>query len=1050
MIKLKITGYHPVIFLFPLLLLSPLLKGADLPAGFVETRVAKDLDPTGITAAPDGRIFIAQKDGRITIVKDGMHLSTPFLTLDVDNFNERGLMSIAFDPDFENNSYVYVFYTVPESANEEVHNRVSRFTANGDTADPASEQVLYDFHRVSAGIHNGGALFFRDGYLFASHGDNAYGPNSQTLLSNLGKLIRINPDGSIPADNPFYNETTGELRAIYALGFRNPFKGGVDPQTGKIFLNDVGQAAYEEVNEVVPGGNYGWPYVEGPIAGQTPPDNYQDPVYAYGRTEGCSITVGGFYNPVSSPYPSEWQGKYFFGDYCANYIKALDPQTGQLTTFGTGFKRPLDVAVDDEGILYVLVRQGLGGGSQQDNTSSSDGELWRMDYTGSTAPVITVQPESVTTNAGNDVLFTVAASGSSLQYQWLRDGANIAGATSSSYLLEDVSVADDSAAFRVFVYNSVDTVVSDVALLRINSNTPPTLAIDSPDSTLLYQAGQTITFSGTATDAEDGPLPDSAYTWWIDFHHDSHTHPALDETSGITSGSLTISRTNETSDNVWYRIYLRATDSDGASVVTYREIYPQKADITLATDPPGLELLLDGKADTTPYTVTGVVGITRTVEAPQQQALNGVNYVFDSWSDGGAATHDITTPETNTVYTALYVVDTTAQDSLRIPEDPANTVNGLDYAYYEQTWYSQPDFSAYIPADTGTTAVPDLALRQREDYFGMQYTGYVEVPADGEYTFYTASDDGSVLYIGDSLVVDNGGLHALQERSGRIGLQAGKHAVRIEYFEKTGGQTLTVSYDGPGQPKGEIPASAWYRVSADTTGPAPGPDPDPVNLLLEAEEATVFGANILQWIPRYTGSGYVDYSGQYDDYIEWVANVPDSGEYTLQFRYVLGASASRPLELRINDMVTDPAQDFPVTAGWNDWQVVETTVTLPAGQNTIRTTAIGYSGGNIDHLRVYNDAGAPAARTSLQSSVKKLKRSVEVFPVPADASLTLSGIEGAKGARMVDATGRTVWQTEAEPAGVLRLNTSGFDSGLYLLIVEMSGSTVRKRIVIKH
>ncbi|MGB3181734.1 MAG: PQQ-dependent sugar dehydrogenase [Cyclobacteriaceae bacterium] len=1042
---LPICRKGPVLSLFFIffLFLSP-AYASELPTGFVETRVAQGLDPTGVVAAPDGRIFITQKNGKITIVKNGSHLATPFLTLNVDNFNERGLMSIAFDPNFASNGYVYVFYTVPESASEDAHNRVSRFTASGDIANPGSELVLYDFHKVSAGIHNGGALFFKNGYLFATHGDNAYGPNSQNLLSNLGKVIRINPDGSIPTDNPFYNQTTGDLRAIWATGLRNPFKAGVDPQTGKIFINDVGQADYEEVNEGMAGANYGWPNVEGPIAGQTPPSNYQDPFYYYGRTLGCSITASGFYNPSTSSYPAQWQGKYFFGDYCNNYLKALDPNTGAVTTFATGFNRPLDVTVDNNGIMYVLVRQGLGGGSQQDNTSSSDGELWRIDYTGSEAPVITVQPQSVSTSAGDDVLFTVAASGTDLQYQWLRDGENISKANASSYLLTNVSPADDGSEFRVLVFNGFGTAVSNTAVLSVGSNNPPVPVIATPDPAVLYQAGQTIYFSGSATDSEDGTLPNSAYTWWVDFHHDSHTHPALDETSGIKSGSFTISRTNETSDNVWYRIYLRVTDSDGSSATVFREIYPRKADITLQSSPAGLSLLLDGKTVTAPHTVTGVVGITRTLEAPASQTLNGKTYAFSSWSDGGSAAHDINTPATNTTYTATYTEVTDPGGDYRAPENPSNAVNGLDYAYYEGTWYAQPNLTGTSPANTGTTPLPDLTQRQRDDFFAMAYTGYVEVTSQGDYTFYTASDDGSVLYIGNELVVDNSGLHGLQERQGTIGLQAGRHAIRIEYFEKNGGQQLTVSYSAAGLAKTAIPASAYYR-SGTGTPPPPPPPPPAVDLLLEAENAVISGPNVLTWIPGYTGTGYVDYSGQSDDYIEWTADMPAAGVYQLSFRYVLGASAGRPLELQVNGQVVNASLDFPPTADWNDWQEVQTTVTLQAGMNQIRTTAIGFSGGNYDHLKITN-----ASTNSRQDPLLSGNSSYDepaIFPMPVGDELSVRYRGTIERAELLDATGKRTVIPVAPGRENLVYDVSQLPEGLYLLIIETDGGMYKKRVL---
>ncbi|WP_324679525.1 FG-GAP-like repeat-containing protein [Hymenobacter sp. GOD-10R] len=161
-----------------------------------------------------------------------------------------------------------------------------------------------------------------------------------------------------------------------------------------------------------------------------------------------------------------------------------------------------------------------------------------------------------------------------------------------------------------------------------------------------------------------------------------------------------------------------------------------------------------------------------------------------------------------------------AASTLRTPENPANAVAGLNYQYYEGFWSAVPDYSTLTPARTGMVATPTLSEAQREDGYAFQYTGYVTVPTDGQYTFYTSSDDGSKLFIGSQLVVDNDGLHGEVEQSGTIGLQAGTHAVTIAFFENDGGQTLNVSYAGPSLGKQLIPATAYKRVST-TANQAP-------------------------------------------------------------------------------------------------------------------------------------------------------------------------------------------------------------------------------------
>jgi glucose/arabinose dehydrogenase len=286
-------------------------------------------------------------------VKNGSLLSTPFLTVTTDTSGERGLLGIAFDPNFANNQFVYIYYTVPGTT---AHNRISRFTATGDVA-TGSETVILDLSNLSsASNHNGGAIHFgQDGKLYAGVGENANSANSQTLTNLLGKILRINGDGSIPTDNPFYNTAAGVNRAIWALGLRNPFTFGIQPGTGRIFIDDVGENTWEEINDGFAGANYGWPNCEGACNPANP--NFRDPISQYSHTDGCAIAGGTFYNPVTAQFPPEYTGVYFFADLCGGWIRVLDPaNNNQVTTFATGLSNPVDLKVSADGSLYYLAR----------------------------------------------------------------------------------------------------------------------------------------------------------------------------------------------------------------------------------------------------------------------------------------------------------------------------------------------------------------------------------------------------------------------------------------------------------------------------------------------------------------------------------------------------------------------------------------------------------------------------------------------------------------------------------------------------------------------
>jgi glucose/arabinose dehydrogenase len=617
-----------------------------LPTGFAESRVAEGLDsPTSMVVAPDGRIFVAEQPGRLRVIKDGQLLSRPFVTVDTAPKGERGLVGVELDPNFESNGYVYVYYTSGTST----ANRISRFTANGDVAVAGSEKVLLqlDTTGFEASIHQGGGLHFgKDGKLYISVGDHGGRNRTQKLDNQVGKILRINPDGTIPADNPFYNQTTGKNKAIWAIGLRNPFTFAVQPGTGRIYVNDVGENTWEEINEGRAGANYGWPDTEG----ATTDPRFDAPVYTYHHSVGRAVVGGTFYNPpagVSSPLPSGYVGDYFFLDYDKRFMKRLDPVTKAVTDFGSGLVgKPVDLDVAPDGSLYYLTRA-----VEPFNAAG----VYRVRYTGSAAPSIGTQPQSVTVSAGQPATFGVAASGGgTLRYQWQRDGADIPGATRSTYTLPSAAPADSGAKFRVIVTNSAGSATSNAATLTVTSNRAPVATITSPAPGATYVGGQTITFAGTGIDPEDGALPASAFTWRVDFHHDTHTHPFVGTTTGVKGGSFTIPTNGELSANVWYRIHLSVTDSKGRTTSTSRDVKPVKATITVTGNVPGLKLTLDSQPVTAPVSVTGVVGITRSIGAPATQVPNGTTYQFVSWSDGGAATHSLAFPSSNRTYTATY------------------------------------------------------------------------------------------------------------------------------------------------------------------------------------------------------------------------------------------------------------------------------------------------------------------------------------------------------------------------------------------------------------
>ena len=327
-----------------------------LPTGFIDTPLASGLNqPTSLAELPDGRLLVSQKTGALRLIKSTGLLATPVMTLAVDGSGERGLLSVVPDPNFAANDFVYVYY-FPTGTNT---GRISRFTLNNETAALSSEVVLLNLSPQAGSMsHAGGAMHFgTDGKLYIAVGDNQTPANAQSLATTSGKLLRINSDGTIPADNPFVG-VDGALPAIYSYGLRNPFTFGVNGVDGKIFINDVGEKSFEEIDQARSGANFGWPNTEGP----TNDPAYDTPVFAYSPSpvgSGESIAGGAFYTGVTQQFPADYAGKYFFGDYVQGTVRTLDPVTQTASPFATGVTKVVDIDVRADGTLLVLGYDGI-------------------------------------------------------------------------------------------------------------------------------------------------------------------------------------------------------------------------------------------------------------------------------------------------------------------------------------------------------------------------------------------------------------------------------------------------------------------------------------------------------------------------------------------------------------------------------------------------------------------------------------------------------------------------------------------------------------------
>ena len=359
------------------------------------TRVASGAGfPLFVTAPPGdtGRLFIVEKGGAIQILdlNTGQLLATPFLNVTVDSAGERGLLGLAFDPDYATNGFFYIYRTVPGSP---AHNEVERYHVSADpnVADAASATPIINLGNLSAASnHNAGWIGFGpDGDLYIATGENATASNAQDLSNLLGKVLRIDVHAgapyAIPDDNPFVG-TPGARGEIFDFGLRNPFRDSFDRGTGDFFIADVGQSAFEEINPGIKGANYGWPTAEGPSSNPA----FTNPIFSYDHTVGQAVIGGYVYRGTSDGL----QGQYFYADLGGKVFTlqftggtwVSTERTSQITTDAGAINTPTSFGEDGHGDLYI---------------TDADGDVFRL------TPVVASadQGDNLSGNGGADMLF---------------------------------------------------------------------------------------------------------------------------------------------------------------------------------------------------------------------------------------------------------------------------------------------------------------------------------------------------------------------------------------------------------------------------------------------------------------------------------------------------------------------------------------------------------------------------------------------------------------------------------------------------------------------
>lgn len=516
-----------------------------------------------------------------------------------------------------------------------------------------------------------------------------------------GTVIRVDPStGAGMPGNPFAASPDPNARRLIAYGLRNPFRIAFRPDTSELWLGDVGWETWEEINRIpdatdAVAENFGWPCYEGALrqpgydaAGlDLCEDLYTEgagaiapPALTYNHaskvadetcpTGGSSVTGVAFYPDAGGSFPAAYAGGLFFADHSRDCIWFVPRAAGGQLDFGAiqaflaPAANPVDLVVGPDSDLYYV---DFGGGT-----------IRRIRATGGNAPP-TAAISAVPTSgpAPLTVQFSGAGSsdpeGTALAYAWDLDGdGQFDDSTSVTTLWTYADPGNVTVALRVTDAGSATGTASRSIAV---SNTPPAPVISAPSSGLRWSVGESVAFSGSATDAQDGALPASSLSWSLVLQHcPSNCHPHEIQTwPGVASGSF------DAPDHEYpshLELTLTARDSLGSTASTTVRLDPRTVVLSFATAPAGLALAVNQSSSTTPFTRTVIVGSSNSVSAPSPQTLNGATYLFQSWSDGLGQSHQIIAPATNATYTAQFLTSSFALTPTADASIRSNKANG--------------------------------------------------------------------------------------------------------------------------------------------------------------------------------------------------------------------------------------------------------------------------------------------------------------------------------------------------------------------------------------
>ena len=686
-------------------------QAATYPSGFEERTVVSGLTgPTAIAYAPDGRMFVIEKEGRLKVVPPGGSTATTILDIssEVNSYWDRGLLGIAVDSAFASNSLVYLLYTrerQPMTADENgpmvsrlqkmtvsPQNEVSgRMTILGshDGPCPAPSNTIDCIPSEGFSHSIGTVRSAPDGTLWVGSGDASSFSDVDPLAlrtydaqSMAGKIMHIDRNGQGLAGHPFCT-TNGNLShvctKIWAGGFRNPFRFKLRPGGG-LTVGDVGWGTTEEIDFVptASGGGrlYGWPCYEGSAhtggyqdreadcdpeyAKEGTPQAHVPPVHQYPHNSSGGAVLGGP-TYTGSQFPSSYQGDVFFADYVQGFIKKLNvnaqDQVTSVDDFATGW-----AGVDlEQSPAGELAYPAFGDGSL------GTGSVRRIVYTpGNRSPTAVIETNRTSGPAPLAVSFdgrdSTDPDGDPLTYEW-SFGDGTPGSTQPNPSHTYTNPGNYTATLTV----SDGRGGQDPETVQISpGNTPPAAHV-SGDT--MYRAGESFSLQGSATDQQQGTIPASGLRWDVRVIHVDHIHVLGSFTN---RSQLTLDAITDHDADAHYEVTMTATDAGGLTSQATVTLNPETTTVRLDSSPAGAGVSYGGRQFTAPRELVTAIGYHTTVTANDPFQLGGAIFDFTGWSNGGARVQDFVVPAEATELTARY----TERVSPPVEAPPANPAPG--------------------------------------------------------------------------------------------------------------------------------------------------------------------------------------------------------------------------------------------------------------------------------------------------------------------------------------------------------------------------------------